>query len=60
MDNLCTECKFWKPFKDNTGECHCKAPLPYIFEIEKETLYKVTRWPLTDHHQGCGEFVAKE
>jgi len=59
MDNMCKDCKFWKPFADNTGECHCKAPLPYIHEIEKETIHKVTRWPLTKQHQGCGEFEAK-
>lgn len=60
MDNMCMDCEYWKPFKDNTGECYCKAPLPYIHETEMESLHKVTRWPLTNQHQGCSEFVAKE
>ena len=52
----CESCRFWKPFRDNTGECHCKAPLPYVHEPEKKTLHKVTRWPLTHKDNLCGEF----
>jgi len=60
MKNHCENCRFWKKFKGITGECHCKAPLPYIHNTEDETLHKVTRWPLTKHTQFCGEFQKKE
>jgi len=59
MDNMCKACKFWKQFEDDKGECHRKAPLPYIHEPEMETLHKVTRWPLTKQNQYCGEFQKK-
>jgi len=56
---MCKACKFWKQFEDDKGECHRKAPLPYIHEPEMETLHKVTRWPLTKQNQYCGEFQKK-
>ncbi len=56
---ICGECKCWKPLKDNTGECHCKAPLPYIKKDEEETRDNGTRWPLTHMNQSCGEFQKK-
>lgn len=54
--NLCEDCCFWRPFADHMGECHCKAPLPYIYDPKDETLHKGTRWPLTKGEQRCGEF----
>ncbi len=60
MIGRCEECNYWKPFADNTGECYCKAPLPYIHNPEEKTLHKVTRWPLTKKDQRCGEFAPKE
>lgn len=60
-DHNCEDCRFWKPFGvKGVGECHCKAPLPYIHEPKEETLHKVSRWPLTKQHQYCGEFQNRE
>jgi len=61
-DHYCEDCRFWRLFnrEDNTGECFCKAPLPYIHKFEEKTLNKVTRWPLTKGKQHCGEFQNKE
>jgi hypothetical protein len=67
MENYCKDCRFWKKSENSTGECHCKAPLPYVDNPEKKklhpeenTLYAGTRWPLTKHTQFCGEFQEKE
>ncbi len=56
MEGRCEDCRYWKPFRDQSGECHCNAPLPHIFRPEEETLYEGTRWPLTGSNQVCGEF----
>ncbi len=56
MNEYCENCRHWKPFQDNMGECHCRAPLPYIHDPEEKTLDKVSRWPLTKTNQYCGEF----
>ena len=61
MVKHCEDCRFWGPNIDKkSGECHCRAPLPYKYRPEEKTLHTGTRWPLTDRYQGCGEFVAKE
>jgi len=59
MDEKCSACQYWKPFGDKTGECRCKAPLPYLVDPKNETFRKEARWPLTMADQGCGEFKAK-
>jgi len=59
--HYCEDCRFWKPFGvEGVGECHCKAPLPYIWKVEEETREKGTRWPLTAKNQHCGEFQNRE
>ena len=61
MEKNCENCRFWKQkSKDKSGECHCKAPLPYIYCSKEKTLNSGTRWPLTDRYQSCGEFKDKE
>ena len=59
MTDYCEHCAYWIPFNDDTGECHCRAPLPYLHHPEVETRRKVTRWPLTRKDQTCGEFKEK-
>lgn len=64
MQELCENCRFWKGIKgigdNNSGECHRKAPLPYMYRPEEKTLHVGTRWPLTNRNQSCGEFEGKE
>jgi hypothetical protein len=61
MTGTCQKCDYWKEFGGpSTGECHCRAPSPYIQETEEKTTHKRARWPLTGQHQVCGEFKPKE
>jgi hypothetical protein len=60
MVEHCEDCRFWRKFDDNSGECYCKAPLPYKYRPEEKTLHVGTRWPLTDRYQCCGEFEGKK
>ena len=61
MTGTCQECDYWKEAAGPaTGECHCRAPLPYIQETDEKTTHKRARWPLTGRSQICGEFKPKE
>ena len=59
-EGYCANCRFWKKCDDNSGECHRKAPLPYISRHEEETKNIGTRWPFTNKQQSCGEFEGKK
>ncbi len=59
MTEHCEDCTYWIHFEDDTGECRCKAPLPYLHHPQVETHHKVTRWPLTKRDEVCGEFKEK-
>jgi hypothetical protein len=63
MEERCKNCRFWKGIKGvgdgNSGECYRKAPLPYKWRPEENTLHVGTRWPLTNGDQYCGEFEEK-
>jgi hypothetical protein len=60
MEEHCENCRFWRGIRgvggSNSGECHRKAPLPYKYRPEENTLNVGTRWPLTEGDQYCGEF----
>ncbi len=56
MTGHCKDCGYWISVNNDTGECHCKAPLPYLHHPKVETSRKMTRWPLTMQDQMCGEF----
>lgn len=61
MTGTCQECDYWMELASlSIGECHCKAPSPYIQETEEKRTNKRTRWPLTGRNQTCGEFQTKE
>ena len=55
MEGTCITCCFWKRFDANTGECHCKAPLPFNHNPKDQMINFETRWPLTNKEQSCGE-----
>ena len=60
MEGTCEECRYWRQFGEpRSGECHRNAPLPYVFDPEKEKLHKTTQWPLTTAGNACGEFEPK-
>ena len=59
MTEHCKDCSYWIRLNDDTGECHCKAPLPYLHHPEVSTRPKVTVWPVTKSDQICGEFKEK-
>jgi hypothetical protein len=59
MEGQCEKCRYWRLFRDRSGECHRNAPLPYAFRPEENRLYEGTQWPLTTSDQVCGEFDGK-
>ena len=56
MTEHCEDCAYWIHFDGDTGECHCKAPLPTLHAPTVQAPHKVARWPLTQKHEICGEF----